>query len=237
METFLLLGFAIGMAHALEADHLAAMGTLATDNGDRTSLVLRGAVWGLGHTVTLFAMCCAVILFGLVLTDKMAAAMEFSVGVLLVVLGLDVLRRLRKSRVHFHVHDHGDGRPHLHAHSHAGASVRHDSDPHDHRHWHQFPVKALLVGVMHGAAGSAGLLALAIAASRDPGIALAYVALFGLGSILGMAALSYVASWPLGWAEKSASSIRTVVYLVTAALAVGIGTQVMMATGSTLWGT
>ena len=236
MEFFLLLGFVVGMGHALEADHLVAVGTLATGKSNRKSLVMRGAVWGLGHTLTLFAISTAVIVFGLVLTDKMTAAMEFSVGVLLVILGFDVLRRMRKSRVHFHVHDHGGGKSHLHAHSHLGATVEHDQDPHEHRHWNAFPVKALIIGLMHGAAGSAGLLALAVAASRDSWLALTYVALFGLGSIVGMAALTFIASWPLGWAEKSAARLHTALQLSIACLAVAIGAFVMLSTANAAWG-
>ena len=134
MEWFLILGFFVGMGHAIEADHLAAVGAMAVGKKSPKSLALRGAAWGLGHTITLFAICTAAILFGLVLTEQTSAALEFAVGMMLVVLGFDVLRRLRKARVHFHVHDHDGGRPHLHAHSHAGATQPHDSDPHDHSH-------------------------------------------------------------------------------------------------------
>lgn len=236
MEGFLALGFIIGMGHALEADHLAAVGAMAVGKSSPKSLALRGAAWGLGHTLTLFAICTAAILFGLVLTDQAAAALEFAVGVMLVVLGFDVLRRLRKARVHFHVHDHDGGRPHLHAHSHLGATEPHDRDPHDHTHRHAFPIKAVLVGLVHGAAGSAGLLALAVAASKDAWLAVGYVALFGIGSILGMAALSFVAAWPLGWAERGAKWLHTGVHVCAAVAAIALGVHVMMETGQTAWG-
>ncbi|MEO1544839.1 MAG: high frequency lysogenization protein HflD [Pseudomonadota bacterium] len=237
MEGFLFLGFVIGMAHALEADHVAAVGAMATGRNTPKSLALRGAAWGLGHTITLFAICSAAILFGFVLTDQAAAALEFAVGIMLVVLGLDVIRRMRAARVHFHVHDHGDGRPHVHAHSHHGAKVSHASDPHDHSHHHAFPLKALGVGLIHGAAGSAGLLALAVAASKDAWLAVGYVALFGIGSILGMAALSFVAAWPLGAAERSATWLHRGVQLTAAVVAIGLGVHVMMETGHAALGT
>lgn len=236
MEGFLLLGFVIGMGHALEADHLAAVAAMSIGKSSPKSLALRGAAWGLGHTLTLFAICTAAILFGLALTDRAAAALEFAVGVMLVLLGLDVLRRLRKARVHFHVHDHGGGRPHLHAHSHLGAAVPHDRDPHDHTHRHAFPIKAVLVGLVHGAAGSAGLLALAVAASKDAWLAVGYVALFGIGSMLGMAALSFIAAWPLGWAERAAKWLHTGVHIGAAAAAILLGLHVMTETGQVAWG-
>ncbi|MDJ0951080.1 MAG: high frequency lysogenization protein HflD [Alphaproteobacteria bacterium] len=237
MEGFLALGFLIGMQHALEADHLAAVGTMAA--GGRVSkkgLALRGAVWGLGHTITLFAICAAVILMGLTLTDRVAAALEFGVGVMLVLLGVDVIRRMRAQKVHFHVHAHDDGRAHIHAHSHAGATAPHARDRHDHRHPTGFPLRALIIGLVHGAAGSAGLLALAVAATREPWLAVGYVLVFGLGSILGMATLSCAAAWPLGAAERHAKWIHNGLSLGAAALAVMLGVDVMAETAGTAWG-
>ncbi|WP_420349866.1 hypothetical protein [Pelagibius sp.] len=237
MEGFLVLGFLIGMQHALEADHLAAVGAMAVSGkSSKRGLALRGAVWGLGHTITLFAICAAVILMGLTLTEQTSAALEFGVGVMLVLLGLDVLRRFRAKRIHFHVHSHDAGRPHLHAHSHAGATAAHRDDPHDHRHPAGFPLRALGVGLIHGAAGSAGLLALAVAATQDAWTALGYVLVFGLGSILGMAALSFVAAWPLGAAEQRARWIHTGLTLGAAALAIVLGVDVMAGTAETAWG-
>ena len=237
MEGFLALGFLIGMQHALEADHLAAVGAMAVEGrSSKRRLALRGAVWGLGHTITLFAICAAVIVMGLTLTDRMAAALEFGVGVMLVLLGLDVIRRMRAKRVHFHVHSHGDGRPHIHAHSHQDATADHASDPHHHRHPTGFPLRALLVGLVHGAAGSAGLLALAVAATQEAWAAVGYVAVFGLGSILGMAALSFVAAWPLGAAERHAKWLHRGLAVGAAALAIGLGVDVMAETAGTAWG-
>jgi len=237
VEGLLALGFLIGMQHALEADHLAAVGTMAVEGGtSKRGLALRGAVWGLGHTITLFAICAAVILMGLTLTDRMAAALEFGVGVMLVLLGGDVIRRMWKARVHFHVHTHGGGRPHLHAHSHVGATQPHARDRHDHAHPAGFPLRALVIGLVHGAAGSAGLLALAVAATRDAWTAVGYVAVFGLGSILGMAALSFVAAWPLGAAERHAKWIHSGLSVPAAALAVGLGVSVMAETAGAAWG-
>ncbi len=237
LEGFLALGFLIGMQHALEADHLAAVGALAlgTESSKR-SLALRGAVWGLGHTITLFAICAAVVLMGLTLTDQVAAAFEFGVGAMLVLLGFDVIRRMRARRVHFHAHVHDDRRPHLHAHSHEGAKTPHVRDPHDHRHPSRFPMRALVIGLVHGAAGSAGLLALAVAATQQPWTAVGYVAVFGLGSILGMAALSLVAAWPLGAAERHARWIHNGLSIGAATLAVVLGIDVMAESAGTAWG-
>ncbi|WP_425403197.1 hypothetical protein [Hwanghaeella sp.] len=234
MEGFLVLGFLIGMQHALEADHLAAVGTMAIGKGgSKRGLALRGAVWGVGHTITLFAICSAVILLGLTLTDQTAALLEFTVGCMLVLLGLDVFRKMRKKKIHFHAHDHGDGKVHLHAHSHHGAVTAHAEDRHQHQHPTGFPVRALFVGLIHGAAGSAGLLALAVAATKDAWTAVAYVLVFGIGSILGMAALTAVAAWPLRAVEKHALRAHAALSIAAGLLAVAIGVDVMIET----WGT
>ncbi|GMG81473.1 hydantoin utilization protein A [Paralimibaculum aggregatum] len=236
MTSFLVLGFVIGMSHALEADHLAAVGAMAArERGGKRAMVMRGMAWGLGHTITLFALCTLVLMFGFALTAERAAALEFGVGAMLVLLGADVLRRMRRRRVHFHVHDHGDGRPHLHAHSHAGSDTDHARDPHHHAHPRGFSLRALGVGLIHGAAGSAALLALAVAATGEPAMALAYVLMFGLGSIAGMGALSFVAAWPLAGIERHTRRIYQALTLGAATVAIVIGGEIMWTTGALAW--
>ena len=227
MFSFLLLGFFIGMSHALEADHLAAIGTLATSGkASPKRLAFLGASWGLGHTTTLFFISLPVIAFGYVLTARMAAGMEFFVGVMLVGLGASVFWRMRRKKLHFHLHDHGDGKPHLHVHSHAHDHVPHDQSAHDHEHG-AFSLRAYAVGLAHGAAGSAGLVALAAAATQNVVTAMSYILVFGLGSVLGMAALTATASWPLQKAEKSAERLLRAVQVVVGAVAVLLGTSVI----------
>ncbi len=230
MESFLMLGFLVGMAHAFEADHLAAVGALAS-NGRATGrrLAALGASWGLGHTTMLFVISAPVVAFGYVLTARMAAGMEFFVGIMLVGLGGWVLWKMWRQKIHFHLHDHGDG-PHFHAHSHAGSHLPHDRDPHEHEH-PAFSLRAYLVGLAHGAAGSAGLVALAAAATGNAWTAMGYILIFGFGSILGMATLTWVASWPLRLAESAASRLLSAVRLGVAGLAIYLGVTVMAETG------
>lgn len=234
MLSFLILGFFIGMAHALEVDHLAAVGTLTTQ-GQATPkrLATLGASWGFGHATTLMLLSLPVILFGVVLSDRMAAGMEFAVGVMLIGLGVQVLWKMRRKRVHFHLHDHGDGQAHFHAHSHEGAKTSHATDPHVHRHA-RFSLRAYLIGLAHGAAGSAGLVALA-AATQDALTAIGYVAVFGIGSILGMVVLTYSASWPLRLAAKSATRLLGIIQMTAAGVAIFIGINVLIQTAPMLW--
>jgi sulfite exporter TauE/SafE len=133
------------------------------------------------------------------------------------------------------LHDHGDGQRHFHAHSHSGATLPHKQDPHIHAH-PRFSWRAYLVGLAHGAAGSAGLVALAAAATQDAATSMAYILLFGVGSIMGMAALTYSASWPLRLAEKTAARLLKSVQIGAALVAIFIGAQVMVENGSVLFG-
>lgn len=234
--SLILLGALAGMAHALEPDHLAAVGAMAAGKSSRRSLVMRGAAWGLGHMLTLFLMCTAVIFFGMILTDQMAARLESAVGLMLVLLGGEVLYRLRRARVHFHVHSHEDGERHFHAHSHRGDTDPHDPRRHGHSHRREFPVKALAVGLLHGAAGSAGLLALAVVSAPDPMLASVYVLLFGLGAMVGMASLSFIVSWPLGLAERFATTLHQSLSVAVACLGIALGVHVLAANAPLAWG-
>lgn len=228
MTGFLFLGFLIGMAHALEVDHLAAVGAMASgQKSSKKSLVMRGAAWGLGHAITLFVVCATVILLGFSLTGQASAVLEFAVGVMLVVLGIDVLRKFWKKRIHFHAHTHDKGKPHLHAHSHQNFKEPHKTDPHRHEHPQGFPIKAMLIGLLHGAAGSAGLLALAVAATGNPLAALSYVLVFGIGAILGMAVLSLVVALPLAAAEKHAKILYRTLSFGAGGFAICLGLKVM----------
>jgi cytochrome c biogenesis protein CcdA len=124
-----------------------------------------------------------------------ATTLEAAVGFVLIALGLDVLRRLRRDRVHFHVHRHADAPPHFHAHTHR-APGNHDAAAHAHHHPSALGVRALAVGSLHGLAGSAALVLLAAEGTRSVGQALAYLALFGTGTILGMTTLSLAIALP-----------------------------------------
>ena len=236
MESFLVLGFLVGMGHAFETDHLAAIGTLASSGkASPKRLALLGASWGMGHTTTLFVISTPVILFGAIITNRLAAGMEFGVGIMLIGLGLHLFRKLWKARIHFHVHDHGDGVKHFHAHSHQGAKVAHDQDPHEHKHT-GFSPRAYAIGLAHGAAGSAGLVALAAAATQNALTAMTYILVFGVGSILGMAALTFAASWPLRIAEKAAARLLLAVQVAAASVAIYIGISVMTEAAPIIWG-
>ncbi len=188
-------GFLLGMQHALEADHIAAVSSIAARRTNVSDIVKHGLTWGLGHTITLFVFAGAAILLGHAIPEHLSRPLETAVGVMLVGLGAHVLWRLWRDRVHFHQHRHGDGTDHFHLHSHA-ADPRSASAQQSHASA-RFPVRTLLVGLMHGMAGSAALLVLAVTQAASPEYGLLYVLLFGIGSMLGMGALSIAIAVPL----------------------------------------
>lgn len=227
MQGIFALGFLLGFQHALEADHLAAVASLATGNKGMRGAVRNGVVWGLGHTVTLLLFGGAALAAGRLVPDQFAAVLEFAVGLMLLALGLDVLWRLRRQRVHFHRHRHG-GREHFHAHAHADGE-RHRSAQHQHRHPDTFPLRAFAVGMMHGMAGSAAIVVLALKTVHSPAEGLLYILLFGLGSVLGMAILSTVISLPLRWTARSLSRAFEGLNACVGVGTIGLGFYVMYA--------
>jgi high-affinity nickel permease len=189
------LGFLLGMQHALEADHIAAVSSIAARRSRVGDIVKHGLTWGLGHTLTLFVFAGVAILLGRAIPETFAKPIEAAVGIMLIGLGAHVLWRLWRDRVHFHRHGHTDGTMHFHAHSHAGDTLPHVRNVH--KHEHGFRWRTLLVGLMHGMAGSAALLVLAVTQASSPAAGLGYVALFGIGSMIGMGVLSAVIAVPL----------------------------------------
>lgn len=197
------------MRHALEADHISAVATLATKSNSSKSMVKIAATWGLGHTITLFIMGFIVLSMNFTLTDTVASTLELLVGIMLVAMGLEVLWRMKKDGLHFHSHSHG-GKKHAHLHAHAGqlSTQQHNRASHDHPHVSAFPLRSLFVGMMHGMAGSAALLVLALGAAKSTASALSYIAIFGVGSIAGMALFTMVISLPINLASKRLSDQR-----------------------------
>jgi ABC-type nickel/cobalt efflux system permease component RcnA len=211
------LGFLLGMQHALEADHIAAVSSIAARRTRFGDIVKHGLTWGLGHTLTLFAFSGLAVLLGQAIPENVSQPIDTAVGLMLVGLGAHVLWRLWRDRMHFHTHAHGKGTVHFHAHSHAGDARSHARASHEHPHG--FRWRTLLVGLMHGMAGSAALLVLAASQAPSAAAGLGYVALFGIGSMVGMGALSAVIAVPLAasarWLTWANSGLQGAVGVIT----------------------
>ena len=221
MFGILSLGFLLGMQHALEPDHIAAVSSIAARRTHVGDIVKHGLTWGLGHTLTLFLFAGAAILLGHAIPETVAQPIETAVGVMLVGLGAHVWWRLWRDRVHFHTHSHGDGMTHFHAHSHAGDILPHVRAAHGHAHG--FRWRTLLVGLMHGMAGSAALLVLTVSQAPNPVIGLGYVALFGVGSMIGMGVLSSVIAVPLAASARWLTWANRGLQMAVGAVTIAIG--------------
>ena len=182
------LGLLLGMRHALEPDHLAAVSTLVTEENNPRSGLWLGAFWGLGHTLALLAVGAMLALLKTTLPERLTVTFELIVSAMLLLLGLRALLRARAemARGAPQRHEHG-GRLHVHpgevAHVHLGRRA--------------FAIRPLVVGVVHGLAGSGALTALVLAGFDTGTERIAYTLVFGGGSVLGMALLSGLAGWPL----------------------------------------
>ena len=129
----LLLGFVIGLKHALEVDHVAAVASLAWKTTSAREGLTLGTSWGLGHTITLFIFSSIVLILDTVVSEQLALTLEFFVGFMLVFMGGAIIKNIVKKRIHLHMHNHSDGTIHLHFHSHAQDNIEHQHTHTEHR--------------------------------------------------------------------------------------------------------
>ena len=208
------LGSLLGMRHALEPDHLAAVTTLVSRERSSIRAAMLGAWWGIGHTLALIVVGAALVVVRAELPASVSEAFELTVALMLITLGVRSVRlaALQGPGGPRHLHRHG-----LIVHSHAAVPA------HVHLGAWTFARRPLLVGAVHGLAGSGALTALVLATLPTTASRLAYVLLFGVGSTLSMAALSGVLGWPLarlGAHHRVARSVSVVVGCLSIALGI-----------------
>lgn len=191
MLTAIVLGLAQGARHSLEPDHLAAISVLIGDKRSARRSAWLGALWGLGHTLSLVGMSVALVGFGAALPDESDRVFTLIVSALLIVLGFRSLRN----------------RPHPYL-----------------RRPIRSPIQALLVGAVHGFAGSSALTAMVFAALPSPLARLLYITLFGLGSVVGMAAVSAAAGAWLQRIERPWLLAALRILIGASSIAVGVMT-------------
>jgi ABC-type nickel/cobalt efflux system permease component RcnA len=190
--SMLAFGFVLGLKHAIEADHIAAVSTIASEHASIVRSTFVGAFWGIGHTISLLIAGAAIVFLHIEIGGRVSLALEFAVGIMLIVLGANALRKIIKGgRLHMHVHEHG-GR--LHAHPHVHHDRQHDNV--SNHHGLKLHRRPLIVGMIHGLAGSGALMLLVLATIRQPLLALGYVLVFGLGSTGGMMLMSALVGLP-----------------------------------------
>jgi sulfite exporter TauE/SafE len=205
----LLFGFLLGLEHTLDLDHLIAVLTIVIGNKSMVKSLLTGGAWGLGHTAVLLVVGIVVLVLKLTIPDSLARLFEFTVGIMLVLLGLWVLRAVWLGRVHIHRHSHSRY-SHVHAHSH--------KETESHRHMH----KSLLVGMLQALAGSAVLMLLVVSTMETFVQGFVFILMFGIGTIAGMTLVGALISMPFLFTKWSAKTNRTM-KILTGLISIGLG--------------
>jgi high-affinity nickel permease len=218
--TIVLIGFLLGMRHATDPDHVIAVSTIVSRERSIVKAGLIGVLWGCGHTLTIAAVGAGIILFGLTIPARVGLTMEFSVGLMLILLGVLNLTGAMQwitnkfspahpkvEGEHAHVHQHGS-QVHLHWHTHGAGSEHHgDSVAQPARVRGPFQklgvfhtLRPLFVGLVHGLAGSAAVALLVLSTIREPKWAILYLLIFGVGTIAGMMLITAAIALPFSFA-------------------------------------
>ena len=207
----------LGLRHATDPDHLAAVTTLVASGKERTKRAAArlGVSWGLGHATSLFAFGLPIVLFQAYLPGPLQSGAETAVGLVIVALAVWLLVRWRRGFFHLHVHAHGTG-PHVHGHHHDRSSSR------PHRPRARSPLQAYGIGLVHGAGGSAGVGILLLAAIQNRAVAVLALALFAFFTALSMSLLSAGFGITLSTGPMRRSFNRLAPALGTASLLFGL---------------
>jgi hypothetical protein len=217
----LLFGLVTGLRHSMEADHVAAvLSVVASNHNNIKRASMLGAIWGLGHTTSLFIAGLLVLVAAVNISETVITRLEFAVGIMLLFLGIttftgwsigNFLKGLQCQKLsHKHIHNHANV---VHSHDHI-----HDTE---HRHGH----KSLIIGMVHGMAGSGALLLVVLSTINSIYLGLAYIAIFGAGSIVGMAGTSTLMGIPFVKLANSANArvlLRYVAAIITMAIGAGL---------------
>jgi high-affinity nickel permease len=246
------VGFLLGIRHATDPDHVIAVSTIVSRQQNIRHAGLIGMLWGVGHTITIVLVGTGIIVFNLAIPARIGLMMELAVGLMLILLGVlnltGATQRItdrftplhgQGAVIHSHAHRHGDVE-HVHVHSHQPDVHLHlDEKP-------QGPVQRLLqrvglyqllrplaVGVVHGLAGSAAVALLVLTTIRDPRWAIAYLLVFGVGTIAGMMLITMILGAPFAYTGKRFTNFNRGLGLASGVISVAFGLFVTFHTGFT----
>jgi ABC-type nickel/cobalt efflux system permease component RcnA len=213
----LALGFTLGLKHALDADHLVAVSTIVSGRRGILGSSIVGGLWGLGHTLSLMAVGLLVIALHVRIPEKVAQGMEFTVALMLVILGVNVLRTMKNARAHAHTHAHEfPAHPAGIVHSHGPLTALF-------REGIAGGKRSLLIGMVHGLAGSAALMLVVLSTIPSTPLAISYIGIFGFGSVGGMMLMSTILGLPFAFTARRFESLNSVIRGISGAVSVGFG--------------
>lgn len=225
MLAVLSIGLVFGLKHATEVDHVIAVSTIVSRHRNVFHSALVGALWGIGHTASLLVIAVVVLSLRVAIPERVSGWLELGVAIMIICLGISALRRaLRKNaEVHLHQHSH-DGLSHTHVHFHEN-ETRHEPATHS-QHSHavsHLGWKPVLIGMMHGLAGSGALMLLVLTQISSSWIGFLYVATFGFGSIVGMLLMSGVIGLPFALASRKLTDVHQGIQTIAAVLSICFG--------------
>lgn len=226
------LGLVFGLKHATEADHVVAVSTIVSEHRNLLRAALVGGLWGVGHTVSLVVVGMVVLALRIAIPERVATWLEFGVALMIIGLGINALMRALRGRadVHVHVHAHDEG-THAHIHFHEDGT-EHAEPVAAHSHAvSRVGIKPLLVGAVHGLAGSAALTLLVLTQIDSFMLGLLYLALFGIGSICGMLLMSGLIGLPFALSARRLTGFNYGLQTVAGAVSIAFGLWYAYATG------
>ena len=229
----LLIGMALGLKHSIEPDHVVAVSTIVSEYRNPLRSFWVGISWGLGHTTTLFTIGIIIIALRLTIPERLALFLEFAVGIMLVGLGVQVIYNYWRKKVHQHEHGHNaDAHRHFHSHQ---ANPEHSPGHHLLKGVGKpfLRKKSFLVGSVHGLAGSAALTLVVLTFIESPLVGLAYIAVFGLGSVLSMGLMTILISLPFVFSANRLPDLNARIQAGVGALSILIGVFWMYRIGFT----
>ena len=239
----LAIGFVLGMRHATDPDHVIAVSTIVSRERSIVKAGWIGILWGVGHTVTIMVVGAGIILFDLAIPTRVGLTMEFSVGLMLILLGVLNLTGAmtwiserfspahpQLTGSHAHVHEH-DSQVHLHWHSHSPRKEHHGESltPPE---WMGggsnglgvfHTLRPLFVGLVHGLAGSAAVALLVLSTIREPKWAVLYLLIFGVGTVAGMMLITAAISVPFSFAGYKFAWLNKGLIFGSGLLSLGFG--------------
>ncbi|MFN2491549.1 MAG: urease accessory protein UreH [Pyrinomonadaceae bacterium] len=224
MFALLGVGFVFGLKHATEVDHVVAVSTIVSEHRSVFRSALVGGLWGAGHTASLVFVGLAVLVFRIAIPATVASWLELGVALMIIALGaITVLRVFRKrARVHLHRHSH-DGRSHLHIHFH-DVETKHERLSSLHSHAiSKIGFRPLLVGTVHGLAGSAAVTLLVLTQIQSVTLGLLYLAVFGIGATVGMLLMSGLIGLPFALSGQRLAGVNVGLQSIAGALSIAFG--------------
>jgi ABC-type nickel/cobalt efflux system permease component RcnA len=219
------LGLVFGLKHATEVDHVVAVSTIVSEHRSVFRSALVGGLWGVGHTASLVVVGVVVLVFRAAIPAPVANWLEFGVALMIIGLGLLAMKRVlrRRSDVHLHKHSH-DGQSHVHIHFHEAATRHGQGRSSTHTHAiSSIGIKPVLVGTMHGLAGSGALTLLVLTQIKSAWLGVLYLAIFGVGSIVGMLLMSGLIGLPFALASRNLSALHHRLQAAGAGLSIVFG--------------